>query len=67
MLLSKISPDLVGDRIEEQKLYDAIDCILYSMVWLSKLYYVTLSLTLDFFHTHENYVIMYNQKYDHIV
>ncbi|PWZ23077.1 hypothetical protein Zm00014a_031830 [Zea mays] len=32
MLLSKISPNLVGNPIEEQKLYDAVDCILYSMV-----------------------------------
>ncbi|OQU77008.1 hypothetical protein SORBI_3010G253500 [Sorghum bicolor] len=31
ILLSKISPDLVGNPIEEQKLYDAVDCILYSM------------------------------------
>ncbi|XP_035814935.1 achilleol B synthase isoform X4 [Zea mays] len=31
MLLSKISPNLVGNPIEEQKLYDAVDCILYSM------------------------------------
>ncbi|WVZ78624.1 hypothetical protein U9M48_026306, partial [Paspalum notatum var. saurae] len=31
MLLSKISPNLVGNPIEEERLYDAIDCILYSM------------------------------------
>lgn len=28
LLLSKISPSLVGDAIEEQRLYDAIDCLL---------------------------------------
>lgn len=28
LLLSKISPSLVGDPIEEQRLYDAIDCLL---------------------------------------
>jgi achilleol B synthase len=33
MLLSKISPDLVGNPIEEERLYDAVDCILYSMVY----------------------------------
>ncbi|KAF8772147.1 hypothetical protein HU200_006145 [Digitaria exilis] len=31
MLLSKISPNLVGNSMEEERLYDAIDCILYSM------------------------------------
>nr|CAB3468937.1 unnamed protein product [Digitaria exilis]CAB3471366.1 unnamed protein product [Digitaria exilis] len=33
MLLSKISPNLVGNSMEEERLYDAIDCILYSMVY----------------------------------
>ncbi|KAK1605776.1 hypothetical protein QYE76_029449 [Lolium multiflorum] len=31
LLLSKISPDLVGDHIEEHRLYDAIDCMLSFM------------------------------------
>ncbi|CAN6176882.1 unnamed protein product [Urochloa humidicola] len=31
MLLSKICPNLVGKPIEEERLYDAVDCILYSM------------------------------------
>ncbi|XP_044321560.1 achilleol B synthase isoform X4 [Triticum aestivum] len=31
LLLSKISPDLVGDPIKQERLYDAIDCILSFM------------------------------------
>lgn len=33
MMLQRISPDLVGNPIEEERLYDAVDCILYSMVY----------------------------------
>ncbi|KAM0835429.1 hypothetical protein ACQ4PT_062940 [Festuca glaucescens] len=32
LLLSKISPDLVGDQIRQDRLYDAIDCIMSFMV-----------------------------------
>ncbi|CAM0958974.1 unnamed protein product [Alopecurus aequalis] len=31
LLLSKISPDLVGDSVEQERLYEAIDCILSFM------------------------------------
>ncbi|KAM0835428.1 hypothetical protein ACQ4PT_062940 [Festuca glaucescens] len=31
LLLSKISPDLVGDQIRQDRLYDAIDCIMSFM------------------------------------
>ncbi|XP_047068540.1 achilleol B synthase-like [Lolium rigidum] len=31
LLLSKISPDLVGDKIRQDRLYDAIDCIMSFM------------------------------------
>ena len=34
LLLSKFSPSLVGDPIEEQRLYDGIDCLISYVVRL---------------------------------